>query len=59
MWLVDADNGVFISYDDRYYNNAHHLHTVDVPRDEEHIELIKSKLLKAKSYKDEILAKLP
>jgi hypothetical protein len=59
MWLVDVDNGVFISYDDRYYNNAHHLHTVDVPRDEDHIELIKSKLLKAKAYKDEILAKLP
>jgi len=59
MWLTGAENGVFISYDDRYYKEKHHLHTVDVPRDEEHIELIKSKLLKAKAYKDEILAKLP
>ena len=59
MWLCDADSGVFISYDDRYYNDKHHLHTVEVPRDDEHIGLIKSKLLKAKAYKDEILANLP
>lgn len=58
MWLCDADSGVFISFDDRYYNSAHHLHTVEVPRDEEHIELIKSKLLKATEYKNQILSKL-
>jgi len=55
MWLCDADKGDFISFDDRYYNSKHHLHIVNVPRDEEHIELIKSKLLKAKEYKDQIL----
>lgn len=58
MWLTDAESGVFISFDDRYYNDKHHLHTVDVPRDEEYIELIKSKLLKATEYKNQILAKL-
>jgi hypothetical protein len=58
MWLTDAESGVFISFDDRYYNSAHHLHTVEVPRDEEHIELIKSKLLKATEYKNQILSKL-
>ncbi len=51
MWLCDAKDGVFISFDDRYYNSAHHLHTVEVPRDEEYIEQIKRKLLKAKEYK--------
>ena len=55
MWLCEADKGDFISFDDRYYNSKHHLHIVNVPRDEEHIELIKSKLLKAKEYKDQIL----
>ena len=58
MWLCGAGDGVFISYDDRYYNAKHHLHTVEVPRDEEHIELIKSKLLKATEYKNQILSKL-
>jgi len=55
MWLCNADNGVFISFDDRYYKQEHHLHTVLVPRDEAHIELIKSKLLKAKEYKQQII----
>jgi hypothetical protein len=55
MWLCGADDGVFISFDDRYYNQVHHLHSIHVARDEEHIELIKSKLLKAKEYKDQIL----
>jgi len=55
MWLCGADDGVFISFDDRYYNQVHHLHSIHVPRDEEHIDLIKSKLLKAKEYKDQIL----
>jgi hypothetical protein len=55
MWLCDATNGVFISFDDRYYNDAHHLHTVEVPRDDEYIEQIKRKLLKAKEYKQLLL----
>lgn len=55
MWLCDATNGVFISFDDRYYNETHHLHTVEVPRDDEYIEQIKRKLLKAKEYKELLL----
>jgi len=55
MWLCEAGKGDFISFDDRYYNLVHHLHSIHVPRDEEHIELIKSKLLKAKEYKEQIL----
>lgn len=58
MWLCGATEGVFISYDDRYYTEAHHLHTVDVPRDEAHINIIKSKLLKAKEYKRNLLNKI-
>lgn len=58
MWLCNATDGVFISFDDRYYNDSHHLHTVNVPRDEEHINLIKSKLLKAKEYKQQLLSKI-
>ena len=55
MWLCDSKDGVFISFDDRYYNEAHHLHTVEVPRDDEYIEQIKRKLLKAKEYKQLLL----
>ena len=55
MWLCDAEDGVFISFDDRYYNQVHHLHSIHVPRDEEYIEVMKSKLLKAKEYKNQIL----
>ena len=55
MWLCDATNGVFISFDDRYYNETHYLHTVEVPRDDEYIEQIKRKLLKAKEYKELLL----
>jgi hypothetical protein len=55
MWLCNKPSGIFVSYDDRYYNEEYHLHSVFVPRDEEHIELIKSKLLKAKEYKTQIL----
>jgi len=58
MWLCDAKDGVFISFDDRYYNEAHHLHTVEVPRDEEYIEQIKRKLLKAKEYKQLLIDKV-
>ena len=58
MWLCEAESGVFISYDDRFYDNSHHLQTLKVPRDEEHIELIKTKLKKATEYKNQILAKL-
>lgn len=58
MWLCSATDGVFISYDDRYYNEAHHLHTVNVPRDEDHINLIKTKLLKAKEYKQQLINKI-
>lgn len=58
MWLCDAKDGVFISFDDRYYNDAHHLHTVEVPRDDEYIEQIKRKLLKAKEYKQLLMDKV-
>jgi hypothetical protein len=58
MWLCDAKDGVFISFDDRYYNSAHHLHTVEVPRDDEYIEQIKRKLLKAKEYKQLLMDKV-
>lgn len=58
MWLCGATDGVFISYDDRYYNEVHHLHTVNVPRDEDHINLIKTKLLKAKEYKQQLINKI-
>ena len=55
MWLCNKADGVFVSFDDRYYNQEYHLHSVFVPRDEQHIDLIKSKLLKAKEYKNQIL----
>ena len=57
MWLCDKHNGIFVSYDDRYYNSAHHLYTLDVPRDDEYIDRILDKLLKAKDYFNSILSK--
>jgi hypothetical protein len=58
MWLCGSKDGVFISFDDRYYNESHHLHSVFVPRDEEYIEQIKRKLLKAKEYKQLLMDKV-
>jgi hypothetical protein len=58
MWLCGSKDGVFISFDDRYYNESHHLHSVFVPRDEEYIEQIKFKLLKAKEYKQLLMDKV-
>lgn len=58
IWLTDAIGCDFITFDDRYYNKAHHLHTVFIPRNEDYIGQIKSKLLKAKQYKEQILNQL-
>jgi len=58
MWLCDAEDGVFISYDDRFYDLKHHLQTIRIPRDDEYIEQIKRKLLKAKEYKQLLMDKV-
>jgi hypothetical protein len=58
MWLAGAESGVFISFDDRYYNDKHHSKEIEIPYDTELIEDLKIKLKLAKAYKDEILSML-
>jgi len=55
MWLCEKDLGTFVSYDNRYYNEKHHLFTLPVPRNEEYIDRMKDKLLKAKDYFNQLI----
>lgn len=58
MYLTQTDNCKFMSFDDRFYNEEHHAHFIDIPRDEEYIEKLLLKAKHAKAYKEEILEKL-
>lgn len=58
MYLTHTDKCLFVSYDDRYYNKAHHYHSIGVPRDEAAIELILTKSQLATEYKNQILEKI-
>lgn len=55
MWLCEKESGVFVTFDDRYYNEKHHLFTLNVPRNEDYIERMKDKLLKAKDYFNQLI----
>jgi len=55
IWLAEKKGGWFISFDDRFYNKKLHAHFVRIPKDEEHLAHLKTKLKKAKSVQEEIL----
>ena len=55
MFLTECDKGLFISFDDRYYDDILTYHSILIKRNDEFIEKIKEKSLIAKDYKEEIL----
>ena len=58
MYLTQTDLCKFESFDNRFYNEYHHAHFIDIPRDQEYIDRILIKAKHAKAYKEEILEKL-
>lgn len=58
MFLTETDKCLFVSFDDRFYDEANHYHSVEIPRDEKYIQNLLIKAKHAKEYKEEILEKL-
>jgi hypothetical protein len=58
MYLTGLEFASFVSFDDRYYDKAHHLHKVTVFYDVEFMAKMKQKLQYANEYKAEILNKI-
>ena len=58
MYLTQTDLCKFESFDNRFYNEDHHAHFIDIPRDQEYIDRLLIKAKHAKAYKEEILEKL-
>lgn len=58
MYLTQTEVCKFMSFDDRFYNEQHHAHFIDVPRDEEYIKRLLEKAAHAKEYKNNILEQL-
>jgi len=58
MYLTQLHKGLFVSFDDRYYNELHHMHSVEVDIDYEFLERLYVKLKAANEYKYNILAKI-
>jgi len=55
MFLTETDKCLFISYDNRFYDEAHHYHSVVVPRDEDYILNMLDKAKKATEYKENLI----
>lgn len=55
MFLTETNKCLFVSYDDRFYNDSNHYHSVEIPRDEEFIKKMLEKAKHAKEYKELIL----
>lgn len=55
MYLTQTDECIFMSFDDRFYNEKLHAHFITVPRDDEYIERLLEKAKHAKDYKNRIL----
>lgn len=58
MYLTQTESCKFMSFDDRFYNENHHAHFIDVPRDEEYIKRLLEKAAHAKEYKEKLLKTL-
>ena len=55
MYLTGTDNCIFMSYDNRFYNEKLHEHYINIPKDDEYIERLLMKAKHAKEYKEQIL----
>ena len=55
MYLTKTDSCKFMSFDDRFYNEEHHAHFIDIPRDQDYIDRLLDKAKKAKEYKENLI----
>lgn len=55
MYLTNSKKGLFVSFDDRFYDDNLVYHSLEISRNDTFIELIKSKAKFAKEHKDSIL----
>lgn len=55
MYLTNLKKCLFVSYDDRFYNEKHHYKEIIVNINEDFIDNLKCKAKKAKEFKNEIL----
>lgn len=55
MYLTQTDECIFMSFDNRFYNENLHSHFITVPRDDEYIENLLIKAKHAKEYKEKII----
>ncbi|MGL4758184.1 MAG: YqaJ viral recombinase family protein [Patescibacteria group bacterium] len=58
MYLTGRKKGYFVSFDDRYYDEKHHLKEVEVNYDSEFMDHLFKKTKLALDYKNEIINKL-
>ncbi|OPC66342.1 hypothetical protein DSC47_10190 [Elizabethkingia miricola] len=58
MHLTKTDKCLFVSFDDRFYNEKHHYHQIEILKDDEYIENLLKKAKAAKAYKEQILKEL-
>lgn len=58
MFLTGLNKCLFVSYDDRFYDENLHFHSVEIPRDDVYIEKLLEKAKYAKQYKNHILNKI-
>lgn len=58
MYLTGTDECIFMSFDNRFYNDKLHEHYINIPKDDEYIERLLIKAKAAKNYKEEILKAL-
>ncbi|KUY28064.1 YqaJ viral recombinase family protein [Elizabethkingia ursingii] len=58
MYLTGTDECIFMSFDNRFYNDKLHEHYINIPKDDEYIERLLIKAKAAKAYKEKILKQL-
>jgi hypothetical protein len=55
MYLTGTEECIFMSFDNRFYNDKQHEHYIYIPKDDEYIERLLIKAKAGKEYKESIL----
>lgn len=56
MHLTGTEECIFMSFDNRFYNEKFHEHYINIPKDEEYIERLLMKAKHGKDYKEQIIS---